>query len=696
MRRIVGRRSLALSALLLLVSGTALGQPAPPLFGDPATAVDAFRAAPQFRPDARRARVTTVNFETLEASLAAADPAGPPPFVLNLFEDVVLPVVFDRAERDVLGHTSWVGRVDGEPMSHVTFTWRGRVLTGTAQVGPANYLVRTTPDGRHIIEELAEPDRNIELPPRRPVSEPAAAGTAARDAVPRADPIDVTLLVLYTPAARSITGLNSLQTLIANGIANTNTALQNSGVNGRIVLAGTQELAYVEDPQGLGDDLTALTNSPAVAAARDAAGADLVSLVIDRNPGPIVSISCGLAWLGPSTPAFGFGVVERFCFFPNLSFSHELAHNFGADHAPEDCLADFGATGCQGIPYARGYKDPAQAFRTIMAYVCSTTNCPRVLNYSNPNVPETQTMRTTGTVTQHNARALNETFATIAAYRGGGAAGPPAPPTGLTASVSGSTVTLLWQASAGATEYILELGLTSGASNAFNQSVGGVTTVSGSASPGLYYWRVRARNGAGTSAASVESTFTLGGFSLPGVPGSLQVVVTGNSVSITWGAASGVVNFYQLEAGSAPSLADIATVQVNGTRFDVGGVPPNIYHVRVRGVGPGGPGPATPDAIVTVGGGACVPPSAPLNLTRTVNGNRVTLEWQPSASGTTPISYTILAGSSSNSGNIGSFPAGPGPSAQAIAPAGTYFVRLVATNACGTSAPSNEVIVVVQ
>ena len=90
----------------------------------------------------------------------------------------------------------------------------------------------------------------------------------------------------------------------------------------------------------------------------------------------------------------------------------------GSAHAPED------GTGQGSLyPYSFGYKQPANLFRTVMAYNC-TAGCPRVLHFSNPNVAYGGAP--TGTAVQHdNARSLNNAANTIANWRqavGGGTA----------------------------------------------------------------------------------------------------------------------------------------------------------------------------------------------------------------------------------------------------------------------------------
>jgi hypothetical protein len=693
----IGRRWFLLPvAVLWWLSGSAAAQVAPPLFEDGPPGLSAAAAGQSLRPDVRRARVAIVRGDRLEAALQAPLPGGPPPFILNLFDDVALTVVTDRVEHDLLGHAIWVGRVVDDPLSAATITWKAGEMTAQVQAGSAYYGVRVS-NGQHVIEELDPPSGIVEPAPR--IAPPPGPAEARDGGAPLAPPAqgspDITILVLYTAAAATgAGGTSSIQAAIAQAVTETNTALQASALAARIVLVGAEALAYTQGAD-VDADLDHISASPTVAGRRNALSADLVSLIVDRNPsGGGGSFTCGIAWLFNGNANSGFSVVERECLFPNYSFAHEVVHNLGGNHAPDDCFFG-GVDQCGNPTYARGFKDPAAPtpFRTLMAYECQgPVSCPRVLHYSSRSV--LYTSRPTGNSNQDNARRIGETAATAAGYRGGGGGGtPPAPPTGLNSSVNGPNATLSWMGSAGATSYILQVGTFSGGSNAFNQSVGGATTVSGTAPPGTYFWRVRAQNSAGTSAPSAETSFTIAGLSVPGVPGALQVVVNGGNISISWGAASGATS-HRLEAGTGPGLTNIAAIPIAGTSFSVGGVPPGTYYVRVRGVGPGGVGPPTADAVITVAS-SCVPPGPPSSLTSTVVGRNVTLNWQQAATGTPPITYSIVVGSSSGGSNIGTFPVGGGSSVSVSAPPGTYFARLVANNACGTSTPSNEAVVVV-
>ena len=71
----------------------------------------------------------------------------------------------------------------------------------------------------------------------------------------------------------------------------------------------------------------------------------------------------------------------------------------------------------------------------------------------------------------------------------------------------------------------------------------------------------------------------------PTAPVSLASTVSGSGVSFSWspGVSTATTLRYVAEAGSAPGLANIATLNVGlQTSLSVGGVPPGIYYVRVR------------------------------------------------------------------------------------------------------------------
>lgn len=181
---------------------------------------------------------------------------------------------------------------------------------------------------------------------------------------------------------------------------------------------------------------------------------------------------------------------------------------------------------------------------------------------------------------------------------------PPSPPGNLVAAVSGVAVTFSWSASAGAASYVLEAGSAPGLADLTAVNVGTSTGFAASAPPGTYYVRVRGSNACGSGGPSNEATVVLGtAVVLPGAPSTPTFTVDGlRTVTITWTppATGGPATSYLLEAGSAPGRTDIAVAAVSGTTLVAPGVPPGVYHVRVRAVNAAGQGPPSGSVAISV------------------------------------------------------------------------------------------------
>lgn len=90
-------------------------------------------------------------------------------------------------------------------------------------------------------------------------------------------------------------------------------------------------------------------------------------------------------------------------------------------------------------------------------------------------------------------------------------------------------------------------------------------------------------------------------------------------------------------------------------------------------------------------------PAAPSGLAHDKKGDLVLLNWTaPTGGGDAVSTYVVEAGNSPGANNVGTFVTpGSATTFQRQAPAGTYYVRVFARNGCGTSAPSNEVVLTV-
>lgn len=69
----------------------------------------------------------------------------------------------------------------------------------------------------------------------------------------------------------------------------------------------------------------------------------------------------------------------------------------------------------------------------------------------------------------------------------------------------------------------------------------------------------------------------------PGSPQGATVTVSGHQVTLDWQTTMDATG-YDIEAGSAPGLTNLATVSVTDTHLTIEGVPPGVYYLRVRAI----------------------------------------------------------------------------------------------------------------
>jgi hypothetical protein len=246
-----------------------------------------------------------------------------------------------------------------------------------------------------------------------------------------------------------------------------------------------------------------------------------------------------------------------------------------------------------------------------------------------------------GCATAARGLGADDVAGVTAIYEGIAAAtAPPDTPTAFTVTSQLSTVTMGWTpASTGgqAQRYLIDAGTLPGVYNIGTITVNAPSTSTGvgNVPAGIYYLRLRAENALGGSAPTPERSVNVGNCTAPGPPASLTGSSNDAVVNLQWTPpAAGIAQGYQVVAGSAPGLANLAVIPLPSTVTTLGGpVPYATYYVRVHATNVCGISPPSPE---------------------------VTLVVQPCA-----------------------------------APPGTYHVRIIATNPCGQSGASNEVTVVV-
>jgi len=618
------RATLLGSALTLACSLSAASRAAAPrgdlILRDP--------SPPAASPAARQTTAAAPELVQVDASVLAAAPDA---LWLELVAGEGRWAYLTDLERGAAGDLVWRGRfADDEPgYRSVTLSLHDGVLVGTLQLphGPT-YLLRPSREGGWELrvrdpgalscgvggadEPLDAAERPSETAPLRfaAADRVAAAATADRE---------VYVLVLYTPSAAARVGAARIQSTARHGVDYFNTALLNSGIDGRAFLAAAVQADLGFHDMNPGEALRHAFEHPLARQLQDRWRADVVSLVVDSsNEVPSV---CGFANVmfrslrGPQMANQAYNIIGEGCFIEDV-FTHEVGHNFGAQHDPASASTPQQAA--YPFSFAHGVDGH---FRTLMSYNTACEECTNLDNvFSNPlrsidGVP-------TG-VTDHrdNALTLNLTFPLVASFRSGRPAPPPPPapaaPGELSAvAVSPTEVALAWTDHAGnETGFQVEARLDEpGAgwqrvaelpADATQHVVGGLEADT------AYRFRVRATRGGAASAFSNEAAATTPP-DLPATPAGLAAEpLSDTAVRLTWDAAERATG-YEMELRTADPAADRAAEPVardGGGAVVDGLAAATPYTLRLRGVSEQGVSAWSAPVSVTTRGGSA--PDAP-------------------------------------------------------------------------------------
>ncbi|MGE0361078.1 MAG: reprolysin-like metallopeptidase [Vicinamibacterales bacterium] len=393
-----------MTILLAAATGRAQGPAVPALLSETVTS-------------GRMPAVLADRLDTLQARLAAANLRALDADRIGLQLTSGRAVQARLLRREILQNDvrSWTGEIPGAPLSSVVLVEVGGVLQGSIRTLETAWSIEPAADGLYAVREVSSTPLGADLDPRLP---DLPGDGAATDDPPTAgdDGTIIDVLVMYTAAARTTAGGTdaNVQARIALGVAESNAAYANSGVVPRLRLLGSELTSYTESGD-LSTDLSRFRTASdgymdEVHARRDALGADLMVLIV----GDVAGGACGVGYVMTSASSsfapWAFSVTAYPCISPNYTFGHELGHNMGSAHAPED-----GSGQASLYSYSFGYKNPSNLFRTVMAYNC-TAGCPRVLHFSNPNV--SYSGAPTGTVAQHNnALSINNAASALANFR---------------------------------------------------------------------------------------------------------------------------------------------------------------------------------------------------------------------------------------------------------------------------------------
>lgn len=178
------------------------------------------------------------------------------------------------------------------------------------------------------------------------------------------------------------------------------------------------------------------------------------------------------------------------------------------------------------------------------------------------------------------------------------------------------------------------------------------------------------------------------GGGIPLAPTNPRTRVSGMNVSLLWDPSGG--SLYRLQIGTASGLAnvfdgDVGNVVSVDMTLGLGSYFWRVFALNLKGES----SPASAESSFAVTS-TCGIATAPRNLMASISGSHVLLSWNPPALGTAS-AYVVEAGSTSGAVNLYHGAVGSQPVVQAMVPFGVYYVRVRASNGCGTGPASNEV-----
>jgi len=264
----------------------------------------------------------------------------------------------------------------------------------------------------HFTPEIYRPETKLLVPPHRMLrGEGQDPITAAQNRLLQEN-FQVDVLVVVTNRAMCefaglevgcpVTEANRAPMESAMSIAQvqTNEAMQGVGipVETRIVqVIFLEDASFDAEPDT--NTLDVLLYDQNVAQWRQDIGADLVAMITGPGTGQYQYV-CGIAYLNTPVSATSSACLQGY------TFTHELGHNFGANHDRNSVQES------QLHPYGHGvqYISSTTAYRTVMAYQCPTVpgGCPVAPYFSNDEYGLTEAGLPLGDADHDNARLITE------------------------------------------------------------------------------------------------------------------------------------------------------------------------------------------------------------------------------------------------------------------------------------------------
>ena len=212
---------------------------------------------------------------------------------------------------------------------------------------------------------------------------------------------------------------------------------------------------------------------------------------------------------------------------------------------------------------------------------------------------------------------------------------PPTVPAGLAAVAGNGLVALTWNASAGASGYVIARGLTTGGPFTAMATTAVPSYTDTSAQNDTTYYYVVAATAGGLQSefcAPVPATAA----APPATPTGLTAHTADGSVTLNWNATAGALA-YQVLRGTVAGIYGLP-IRVSGTSYtDATATDGTTYYYAVQSVGSTGSSAPTPAISAT----PRAPLPAPGTPTASAGNSQVTLAWSAS---TGAVSYNVLRG----------------------------------------------------
>jgi hypothetical protein len=287
------------------------------------------------------------------------------------------------------------------------------------------------------------------------------------------------------------------------------------------------------------------------------------------------------------------------------------------------------------------------------------------------------------------------------------AARAPSPPASVVASdgAFSDRVLVSWSTAWAASTYEVWRGSPTGGTDQRVTTTDATRFVDTTASPAVQYrYSVRSVRVGGTSAPSRPDLGHVAGVAggSPSAPTNFLADLNGTTLRLSWTQPStGVApGDYVLQAALDPNFTAVIYNQgtgSSGTSLTITGVPPGVYYLRVLGRAGARTGPPSNTQRIASARTSCSTPPPPPSAfaISKLGGSRVRLSWSPGPSDESAAADYVIQAAMDEGFAVTVYNAPLGQAVTVLetdAPLGpTFFVRVIARNACGDSRPSSPV-----